>query len=290
MTGNLSLMNPKFIILLIIIVGILSVATIDADETTGAPIGSTGAPNEYTCAKSGCHDDKNNVNTGLAVIELQTNFSDLTNIKNGDTILFTLTIKQDLIHKFGFSLTLLDDNGNSCGDIVISEPLRTQVLYGYGKFLNRYYVTYTSKGTLPYLINTGKWTFKWIVPNPKPKFVDIYLAAVAANNDGTDKGDFVYTRHIRYYLVAENSKKLDFNFSINGNNLFIERIDTLTNDRKNIEIHFFDNLGNLKLSHLFSETTSNKFRIGIEPLPNGNYLLLIKQNNTYGYKKIILLR
>ena len=71
---------------------------------------------------------------------------------------------------------------------------RTQIISGYGTTASRKYITYTFAGTDTVSPGIGKWTFDWTAPETNEGSVTFYIASIAANNDGTDDGDYCYTK------------------------------------------------------------------------------------------------
>lgn len=174
---------------------LLTLSNTTKKNSTGAPVGSTGAPGETNCARSGCHTGTNNLNTGIGKLNIE-----IEDYGNGyvseKSYRITVSLMQDRINRFGFSSVVLNNKLKSVGDIEIEDENRTQVLSGSGPFEDRNYITYKALGTNPHSKYKGEWVFNWKAPETNEGPVTIYLAAVAANNDGTDKGDEVYTDSI----------------------------------------------------------------------------------------------
>lgn len=160
--------------------------------STGAPIGSTGAPGETTCGRAGCHIGENNVNTGVGKPAIQIDDFTGTYIP-GKTYQVKVNIEQKNIDRFGFSFAAINSHGVSSGNINVIDADRTQLMEGSNQFESREYITYKALGTKPYSANKGQWVFEWKAPEQYEGPVTFYAATVAANNDGTDKGDEVYT-------------------------------------------------------------------------------------------------
>jgi hypothetical protein len=165
-------------------------------SSSGAPIGTTGAHGELTCGKVGCHTGVNqsdNINTGLGILKIES-LQDISNYKAGEIYEISVTLDEVDVERFGFSLTVLDDNFNKVGELIVIDSIRTQVFKGVRQFAGREYITYRNIGTLPYSKGKGWWTFKWKAPDVYVGKITFYAAGVSANNDGTDKGDLVYTK------------------------------------------------------------------------------------------------
>ena len=178
-------------------IGLIAAAIITLSNTyritsAGAPIGSTGAPDEATCGKVGCHTGKDNINTGTGNLRLQMDGFSGTYIP-GKVYKITTTIEQPHINRFGFAFTALNDTKQKAGMLQTIDDSRTQLMSGSNAFEGREYLTYKPLGTNPYKTNKGQWTFLWKAPEQNEGTITFYVAAVTANNDGTDKGDEVYT-------------------------------------------------------------------------------------------------
>lgn len=171
--------------------------------SSGAPIGSTGAPGENTCAKSGCHTGQDNLNAGPGTLRLNHDLAGLS-YEPGQVYSLSVSLEQKDIERFGFALSVLNKEGKSVGEFILTEPSRTQVLPGISHFSGRNYLTYTYAGTQALPDETGKWSFQWKAPETEQGSVTFYFAAVAANNDGTDEGDQVYTDSLKVDLLMSS--------------------------------------------------------------------------------------
>jgi len=179
-------------------------------ESTGSPKSSTGAGSEQTCATSGCHDD-NPVNSGLGQLDFKITPvihkipEDL--MPNVDYEI-EISMKQSNLERFGFQIVAIHE-GKSCGKFELADSLRTQLQQGEGEFANREYVTYTYAGTIAENAGENKWKLKWKSPDYRNgEYLSFYVAAVAANKDLTDKGDYVYLKRINCnmpFICSENS-------------------------------------------------------------------------------------
>ncbi len=185
------MLKTKIVALILIATAVTITAMVPERSSSGAPASHTGAPGEQTCATTGCHDD-NSVNSGSAKL----------NIDMGTTIAYvpnqTYTIKVKItdnsIERFGFQLVALvnTDTANS-GTFQITDSYRTQMTHNKYQFNDRQYVTYTFDGTDAVSTGIGEWEVNWVAPSSNVGPITFYAAAVSANDDGMDKGDYVYT-------------------------------------------------------------------------------------------------
>lgn len=170
-------------------------------KSNGAPIASTGAPKDMTCAKSGCHEGSV-INEGNGKLTLAFN-NGLTTYEAGKTYKITIEMTQKDIHRFGFQLVAINDlDSTNAGQINISDENRTQILTGVKENADRKYITYKYLGTEQVDNGVGRWTFTWTAPKQTKGNITFYYGAIAANNDGTDSGDWVY--HYKTCIVSKN--------------------------------------------------------------------------------------
>ncbi len=150
----------------------------------GPPTGVTGAPSEVNCTD--CHFG-GGPNTGggtLSITGLPATYT------AGQEITVTVTISQSGRSRFGFELTAINDGGNAAGTISVTDTTRTQELTGPN---GRMYISHTAAGTNPTGAGTNSWSFKWTAPATSTGKVTFYAAGNAANNDGAQTGDLIYT-------------------------------------------------------------------------------------------------
>lgn len=163
--------------------------------SSGAPAQSTGAPDEKDCSTSGCHSDFK-VNSGSAELSITTE-NGISQYETGKTYPVTVSISNPGLVRFGFQvLALRNSDHTNAGTIKLTDPQRTQIIDGYGNLASRRYITYTYPGTDAVSSGLGKWTFNWIAPETNDGPVTFYVASIAANDDGTDSGDYTYTRQL----------------------------------------------------------------------------------------------
>ncbi len=164
-------------------------SAINKPYSSGAPSASTGAPSEQTCAMAGCHDD-NTINSGTAKLSIEVGqFGDNKNLG----LPITVKINDNGKIRFGFQVTALDEYNKSIGSFIVTDSSRTQLLGPKNDLPDRNYLTYTYYGTLGSKLGETEWTMNWIPTENKPGKVTFYVAALSADNDGSDKGDFTYT-------------------------------------------------------------------------------------------------
>ena len=156
-------MNKKVLVLIIITLPVFIMAKMPEILSFGAPVSSSGAPGEVTCATSGCHDNFS-VNSGNANLA----FSIGNNISEyipGQTYPVIVTISEPGVNRFGFQFVALKNNDSlNAGDLVITDAAMTQIITNQIELTDRKYITYTYQGTVPFSPGMGQWTFNWTAP------------------------------------------------------------------------------------------------------------------------------
>lgn len=147
----------------------------------GAIAGVTGAPEEETCARSGCHSGT--VNSGSATVSLKFG-EDATAYTFDETYAVSISIDgAQNANKNGFEIVALDEQNNNIGEwILAGDDLRSRT----GS--DREYVTQTSSGS-----SKSAWSIDWKAPSIDAGNVTFYLAYNDSNGNGGTSGDNVYT-------------------------------------------------------------------------------------------------
>ncbi len=162
-------------------------------NSAGPPLSRTGAPGELTCAISGCHLG-NPVNSGGGTLTISGVPANYTPNQEVD---ITVTIVQSGRIRFGFQATVLDDQGRAAGTITVTEAARTQSFSGQVGQNLRPYIMHSFGGTSANGgANQGRWTFRWRAPQQDVGRITFHAAANAANNNGSESGDLIYTTSV----------------------------------------------------------------------------------------------
>ncbi len=190
------------------LIGWLSIAAYDITSNS-APASSTGAPGEVNCTTSGCHDD-NIVNSGGGTASL-TIGNGITDYIPGTTYTVIVNVNQGALNRFGFQVFAMKNSDSSnVGNLKVIDAARTQTISGLGNNINKKYITYTYQGTIASTLGQSQWLFEWQAPATDVGPVTLYLAAIAANNDGMDLGDFCYLKSLQ---LTANPLGIKSNFS-----------------------------------------------------------------------------
>lgn len=169
-------------------------------KTSGAHPGSTGAPNELTCAQSGCHSDASvNDGTGVNTITFGNNE---TVYEPGKTYTVKVKVQKAGIEKFGFQIVaLLDKTKGNAGQFSITNSSRTQLQSD----VTRKYVTHTSAGTPATATGETEWQFSWKAPATDQGRVNFYVATNCTNGDNTNQNDAIYLSKLMIHSPATTS-------------------------------------------------------------------------------------
>lgn len=283
-------MNKKIIYLAIVMLPILIMARMPEQLSFGAPVSSSGAPGEVTCANSGCHDDSP-INKGNALLQAEIG-NNITKYVPGKTYPITVRISESGVKRFGFQVVALKNNDNmNAGDMSIVDGLRTQVITNDIAVQDRKYVTYTYQGTEPFAPGVGEWTMNWTAPDKNVGPITLYIASVSANNDNTDKGDHVYTTSLTLSpddAASVNDKAGDMFTNVFFNNTSKElNIALQLQNEKQVKCLLYSIQGKL-VKTLFDEKVTSTEKKIIMDVPNGVYLVKLSAGQSEKTTKIVI--
>lgn len=265
-------------------------------QSNGAPLGSTGAPGELTCGKAGCHvgdNGLNNINNNTGILNISVNGNIAQYVPN-QIYTVTVSMSQNAIQRFGFSLTALGNDNLSIGNLIVTENTTTQKLDGVLQYVGKEYMTYTAAGTSPTAVGQREWTFQWQAPAQYEGPVKFYAAAVAADDDGTDNGDWVYTTvydglQNGLNVIPSNSPN-SFNVFPNpivGKQFFIDKTNAILGQ---VQITLYHLNGSIA-SVLYNGQLNKEnlpFQLNKPDLPTGLYLLSIENDTQKTSQEIFI--
>jgi hypothetical protein len=170
----------------VVIIFLLPVLTLA--HSGGPPDGRTGAPGEQTCWNF-CHNTfpLNSGDGGISITGPEF-------FEAGQSYTFTVEISDPDQSRWGFEITPLD-----IGAVIITDLSNTQFSSSGGKL----YVKHTSAGTYAGTPNGPvSWSFDWTAPDDPPQTITFYAAGAAANNNGRNSGDYIYTTTFTSNLIT----------------------------------------------------------------------------------------
>jgi hypothetical protein len=206
------------ICMLLGVVVILSSAVLQVNKSSGPPSCNAGEPpNTTNC--TGCHADYA-LNSGTAAVSL--NLGEAENgYEPGKVYTISVIVNKPGMKRAGFQSIVLQDQNNkiSPGTISLTEPNRTQLLdknsphSGGCLEEERVWIEHTYNGISSSGTGESKWSYLWKAPDTSVGPVTFYLAALQADNDLTESGDYVYTlkktlNSLPLSLARTNNKSL----------------------------------------------------------------------------------
>jgi len=117
----------------------------------------------------------------------------------GQTYPITVRISKSGQQRWGFQLSArFASGGAQAGTLIVTSAATTQILTQ----SNIQYIEHTSQGTQSGAAQ-GTWTFNWQAPSPASGAVRLSVAGNAANGNGSNSGDFIYTASATTNPAAE---------------------------------------------------------------------------------------
>jgi len=185
--------NWKTLVTTLFVGSLIFIGSESFTRTSGPGGGYTNAKGEQDCTS--CHSGSL-IDSGAVLnnLTLKTNFFAGGYVPDS-TYDFTVAYSQSGISKWGFQITVLDQNHKKAGTLTSSgtrNQKRTKVILG----ASRDYIEHTSTGTAS--TSTGKtdWTFKWKAPSGNVGDLTAYVVVNAASGGGTG-GDKIYAKEFK---------------------------------------------------------------------------------------------
>ncbi|MDQ3046871.1 MAG: T9SS type A sorting domain-containing protein [Bacteroidota bacterium] len=185
----------------IILTGILSFPLLFGEFTykksAGAHPGSTAAPLDNTCAKSGCHVGTPITLNDTSVNQLIFSSPDSTYVP-GQTYTITVRTNNPGVQRFGFELQPIKDlTSTEIGTLVITDNIRTQALTHTVAGQSRTSATHRLAGTAELSPGFNEWTFDWIAPPVNEGVITFYYATNSTNNNNASSGDAIFNNSFK---------------------------------------------------------------------------------------------
>ena len=241
-------------------------------KLNGSPGAKTGSPmdgNNCTACHSGT------ANTGSGTLSVATNIP-VQGYTAGQTYAITVNMIQSSISRFGFEITCEEGNfGAKTGTFGITDNTNT-------KFVNNNNaVTHKQAGT-----TSNTWSMNWTAPAGLTAGVVFYVSAIAANGNGNNNGDQVYTTSRPFpeapSSISETHNNITAFVSPISNNVMIN--STEITSVKTLSV--FDISGRLILS---KEDISLPTILDVNALDAGIYMLNINTRNRELITKKVLI-
>ena len=155
-------------------------------RSTGAPGGMTGAPPGTNCTS--CH--AGTVNSGGGNVKVE--FPSGTTYTPGSTYKLHIVLTDANAQRWGFEVTARGgtDRLTLAGMLAVDNAATTQFSPGSNP---GEYVTHTAPGTAQGTRGSNSWDVNWTAPAAGSGPVTIFVAGNAANGNGNNQGDQIYT-------------------------------------------------------------------------------------------------
>ena len=101
--------------------------------------------------------------------------------------------------RWGFELTVLNEANAAGGQLIVTDPTRTQLSHDSGR--NRDYLKHTFEGTDAATPGPTRWSFQWTAPQVFTA-ITFFFAGNAADNSGFFLGDYIYSRSVTLHQTA----------------------------------------------------------------------------------------
>ncbi len=270
-------------------------------KSTGPPACySKEPPNNVSCTMSGCHSD-HLTNSGTAQLSLDLGDAGAGYSPN-QTYNININLSKAGMLRAGFQIIAVQDNDqlSSPGTITLSNKATTQILNvsdthgGNCDATHKTWVEHTFAGT-DVSGGNASWTYKWKAPATDVGNITFYLAALEANDDQDNLGDYTYTL----------SKSMAFNpvqgladFYFNNIRIYPNPSSDVVNLTYNHqitldEIELLDAKGESKKvlnKQAIHMQESGNISMDLKEMDSGVYFIKIKSGGSSLIKKVVLMQ
>lgn len=243
-------------------------------DPSNPPVGNTGAPNETTCAQSGCHSG--GTYTGTVTISGVPD-----TVVAGTTYTIVLTNTSNAV-RAGFQMVCLDATNVQCG--TFTNGTGTSIgTSGTKQYIRQSQVKIMSGGSI-------SWTFTWKAPTTLAAAnspITFYFVSLAANGDGGTSNDNVLksSKAVRFKTTT-SSKDIQNTIAVNVfPNPTKEVLNIELADAQNAQLTLVDINGKVLL---IKDLTEKSSKINIAHLSKGLYNAQIQAGNKSVSKKIVI--
>lgn len=238
----------------------------------GSPGGKTGSPGDNGTTCTQCH-------SGTSVSAenwITTNIPEF-GYEVGETYTITATGTHTGVARFGFELTAEDENGNKVGDFA---TINSETQFSNSGTS----VTHSPAGIIPNG-DSKTWTMEWTAPATDVGIVNFYAAFNAANGNGMNSGDVIYTSMLSVdessVGFGEELAVADFSFGPNPSFGSIQ----VNHTYQDAQVSIFDLSGKVVLS---IENYSAGNTIDLNNLNSGVFFIQLQSGNALQSQKLIL--
>lgn len=177
-------MKKLYPITFLFVVALVAIFNRAHSDSNKPPVGRAGAPSSYATCYNGCHNGTA-VNAGGGSVVI--GFSDTTHqYVVGQQYTVTVTVNDPALTRKGFEIVALTGALTQAGSFTVTNTGTTSTQTSGSK----QYIGHKSANT-----SVGSWNFTWTAPATAPAGgrIVFYATGNAANNNGSDSGDHIYT-------------------------------------------------------------------------------------------------
>ena len=164
---------------------LFAISTQDAFAfSVGPPDEKTGAPNENTCAQTGCHAGNDlNLSEGSLMLTVPETYTP------NEVYTIIVNLSRAGQSRWGFEMTALDADGARAGSFATDAAGNTQL----SEANSKQYIKHTAAGTAQGTNDAHSWEFQWTAPDADIGPITFYTAGNASNGNFNPVDDYIYT-------------------------------------------------------------------------------------------------
>lgn len=249
--------------------------------------GYTGAPGENNCTYSGCHTG-NPLNNPNGSIELRTGTTNNQYVP-GQTYNMEFKVAFTGRSLFGLGVEALDASGNNAGTLTANAASGNQIKTRTVGAYTRRCIVHTLNGGA----RQDSMVFRFTWTAPQSGTVSFYYCGNAANGNGSESGDYIYTGSTVLNPVSTSSvpeKDRAIGLSVFPNPAV---------DHCSVQLNGLNNAASLRLYDMAGKLVRHQVVVpsgpentvvwsDLEELPRGTYLISAKSGQSYSVNRIIL--
>ncbi len=250
----------------------------------------TNAPGEQNCT-TGCHNSFT-LNTGGGSVVISCPTMPNWEYVAGTTYPISVTVAKTGVNTYGFDFEASLASGANAGTLQVTSSTEMKTLNGNVGGNLRTTMTHKAVGT-----GTGSKTFNfnWIAPATSVGTITFYAAGVCANNNGNNKGDYVYTTNqaitpLNTGIAAVSGEIKDLSVFPNPATDYVN-VHFANKSNQAVKVELYDMNGRFEELLLNNTETSGikMFRFNFnEKYATGLYLLKVSAGDEVSYRKIYI--
>lgn len=232
------------------------------DYSSGSPGGKTGSPGDSGNTCTQCHAGTAEPAEGLISSDIPGQ-----GFIPGETYEIQVSFTDENAGLFGFEVTAENSADAKTGTFTLTDEENTQFVNANAA------VSHTNSGTTP-VDNSKTWTMQWTAPEEPEGPVTFYTAVNAADGNGTNSGDQIYTSSETYQINSVGIAEQEIVEKLYPNP--VRDMLHITLENANEKVHIWSASGKLLNS---KQVKSHQISIDVSQYAEGVYFLSVE-----GYK------